>query len=148
MRKLIRIAALESNVVEVSLNKERIAKIVHAMLNAYADTVGLPAVQTTEYDSAAKASTEAAVQLVLDNPEITGEALHQAWVEARQAEGWVYGETKDADAKTHPCLVSWDQLSKEHRIKDEFFISIVQSYAKVFGDLAPEWNVKETGTAE
>lgn len=148
MRKIIRTVSVETTVTAISLNVERIARIVHAMLNAYSSIVGTPVVEPGDYDEAAKTSTETAVQLVLDNPSVTAEQLHQSWMQARQNEGWVYGEVKDVTAKTHPCLVEWSELSKEHRIKDEFFISIVNSYKNTFGDLEPEWEVKTVEVAE
>lgn len=149
MRKIITTVSKEAAEVTISLNVERIARIVHAMLNAYSGLVGLATVsETDDYDAAAKSSTEQAVQLVLQNPEITAEALHQHWVESKKNEGWVYGEAKDSQAKTHPCLVDWSELSKEHRIKDEFFISIVASYKNTFGDLEPEWTVEAADDSE
>lgn len=51
--------------------------------------------------------------------------LHQAWVDAKVADGWTYGPAKDGDAKTHPCLLAYDQLPAEQRIKDVLFTSIV-----------------------
>jgi hypothetical protein len=148
MRKIIRTISTEATVAAISLKVDRIARIVHAMLNAYSAVVGTPVVEPGDYDEAAKTSTESAVQLVLDNPSVTADQLHQSWVQARQNEGWVYGEVKDATAKTHPCLVEWSELSKEHRIKDEFFISIVNSYKNTFGDLEPEWKVETVEVTE
>ncbi len=149
MRKIIKTISTEATVTKISLNVERIARIVHAMLNAYSDVIGIATVVPAgDYDEVAKSSTEQAVQVVLDNPQITAETLHQNWVTARKNEGWVYGESKDATAKTHPCLVDWSELSKEHRIKDEFFISIVNSYKNTFGDLEPEWDVETVEVSE
>lgn len=57
----------------------------------------------------------------------TPEQLHDAWCEFQKADGWVLGETKDVVAKTHPCLVQYDQLPAEQRNKDQFFIAVVES---------------------
>lgn len=57
----------------------------------------------------------------------TPEALHDAWCEFQRADGWVHGETKDPLAKTHPCLVPYDQLPVEQRNKDQFFLAVVDS---------------------
>jgi uncharacterized protein YodC (DUF2158 family) len=43
------------------------------------------------------------------------------------AEGWVYGETKDSEKKTHPCLVSYDELPEFQKKKDALFCAIVDS---------------------
>ena len=46
------------------------------------------------------------------------ENIHISWMREKEVSGWVYGETKDATAKTHPCMVPYDQLPKEQRVKD------------------------------
>jgi hypothetical protein len=66
------------------------------------------------------------VQFILDNPNTFSEAVHQAWMDQKLAEGWVYGEEKDAVAKTHPCLVSYERLPVEQQRKDKLFQAIVQ----------------------
>ena len=38
------------------------------------------------------------------------ENVHEVWAAARLAEGWVYGETRDDEAKRTPCLVPYDEL--------------------------------------
>lgn len=58
---------------------------------------------------------------------ITDEELHDAWCDSKRADGWTYGPAKDADAKTHPCLVPYVQLPVEQRAKDALFRAIVQA---------------------
>lgn len=41
--------------------------------------------------------------------------------------GWGYGEVKDANAKTHPCIVPFDQLPEFQRKKDALFCAIVDA---------------------
>lgn len=55
----------------------------------------------------------------------TPEQLHEAWCADRVANGWVYGEQKDQEAKTHPCLVPYEQLSEADRAKDALFHAVV-----------------------
>lgn len=44
-------------------------------------------------------------------------------------EGWVYGEVKNADEKTHPCIVPFDQLPIAQQKKDAIFRAIVKTLA-------------------
>lgn len=67
------------------------------------------------------------VQYRLDNPNAEPSAQHNAWMEAKKADGWVYGEVKDAEAKTHPCMVPYEQLPLFQQKKDELFIAIVDA---------------------
>jgi hypothetical protein len=39
--------------------------------------------------------------------------------------GWQYGPVKDALLLTHPCLVDYDKLPPEQRVKDSLFGQIV-----------------------
>ena len=47
--------------------------------------------------------------------------MHNNWLEQKVKDGWVYGEVKDAIAKTHPCIVSYDALPEAQRKKDDIF---------------------------
>lgn len=48
---------------------------------------------------------------------------HRRWMEFKLEHGWVYGSEKDMDAKTHPCLVPYEDLPEAQRLKDSIFIS-------------------------
>jgi hypothetical protein len=43
---------------------------------------------------------------------------HDNWVDERSGQGWRYGTTFNAKAKTHPLLRPWDQLPDEYRKPD------------------------------
>lgn len=36
--------------------------------------------------------------------------VHDVWAMSRMNDGWNYGEKRDGQKKTHPCLVSYDGL--------------------------------------
>ncbi|MGI5293166.1 RyR domain-containing protein [Nonomuraea polychroma] len=59
----------------------------------------------------------------------TPQALHEEWCKTKLAAGWTYGPVKDGDAKTHPCLVSYEALPEAQRIKDHMFHAIVRAMA-------------------
>lgn len=52
---------------------------------------------------------------------------HENWLHFKLADGWTYGPEKDLEAKTHPCMVPYDQLPEEQRLKDTIFISVVNA---------------------
>lgn len=58
----------------------------------------------------------------------TPEELHESWCDYKVENGWCYGTIKDEEAKTHPCLVNYDQLPEEQKLKDQVFHSIVQTF--------------------
>ena len=40
---------------------------------------------------------------------------HEVWARERMAEGWHWGPKRDDDAKTHPSLVPYQQLSESEK---------------------------------
>lgn len=65
------------------------------------------------------------VEKHLENPSMTPEQTHQSWLDEKIAQGWVYGEEKDPENKTHPCIVPYDELDPAQRAKDYLFKAVV-----------------------
>ena len=68
-----------------------------------------------------KESAIAGVRFHIANPDASDDASHNSWMEQKVADGWVFGEVKDADAKTHPCMVPFEDLPAEQQAKDALF---------------------------
>lgn len=81
-----------------------------------------PGAQQWQRDSAIEG-----VKYALDNPNATPENQHEAWSAAKETTGWVYGDVKDAVAKTHPCLVPYAELPEFQKTKDKLFQAIVKA---------------------
>lgn len=62
-------------------------------------------------------------------PNAKPEDSHRNWMINKKAEGWVYGPVKDPDAKTHPCIVPFDELPEWQQKKDVLFLAIVRALA-------------------
>jgi len=58
---------------------------------------------------------------------MTPEDSHESWSRAKYADGWRYGDVKDADAKTHPCLLPYSDLPPTQRLKDHLFRATVHA---------------------
>lgn len=67
------------------------------------------------------------VQYRLDNPNAGHDAQHNSWMDEKVNSGWIYGEVKDAEKKTHPCIVPFEQLPEFQQKKDALFCAIVDS---------------------
>lgn len=52
--------------------------------------------------------------------------LHDDWVTAYEAMGWVYGPERDAKRKTHPDMVPYDDLEPRERDKDAVFVALCE----------------------
>lgn len=102
----------------------RCARLIHVAVQALNDAHGEP---TIDWDTNMPSVT-AGVRRVLENPKETAEENHNAWMAYKAAEGWTWGPVKNATAKTHPCLVSFDALSPVDKAKDTIFLNIVREY--------------------
>lgn len=57
---------------------------------------------------------------------------HDGWLAEKKRTGWVYGEKKDPELKTHPCFVPYDELPPDQRAKDGIFVSVVVAVLNAF----------------
>ena len=55
---------------------------------------------------------------LLDLTEKIAENVHENWSAGRLAEGWTYGQTRDDEKKTTPCLVPYSELPEEEKEYD------------------------------
>lgn len=67
------------------------------------------------------------VKFAIENPDAGYDAQHNAWTSDKIADGWVYGPVKDAEKKTHPCLVPFGELPLFQQKKDILFQAIVNA---------------------
>lgn len=54
-------------------------------------------------------------QDLLELTEKIAENVHENWSVGRIADGWTYGQTRDDDKKTTPCLVPYSELSDSEK---------------------------------
>lgn len=113
-----------------------VAKICHEANKAYCETLG--DTSQVPWEDAPEWQRESAIKGVkfcLDNPDAPASANHDSWLEVKRADGWKYGEVKNADKKEHPCFVPYEQLPEAQKAKDHLFKAIVAVFAHhVTGD--------------
>lgn len=105
----------------------RIARVAHEVNRAYC--VALGDLSQCVWELAPEWQRESArmgVDLHLSG-EFGPEASHISWMRQKVAEGWVYGAKKDPIAKTHHCLVPFDQLPVAQQAKDFIFRGVVHA---------------------
>jgi len=110
------------------MNEKQIARICHEVNKAYCETLGdTSQVSWEEAPKDIQDSAIAGVKATMKNPNLTPKEQHEIWMEHKVKEGWVNGSVKNAEAKTHPCIVKYSWLPKEQRLKDILFGTIVKS---------------------
>ena len=105
-----------------------IAQVAHAINAAYCLSLG-DASQVAWEDAPEwqQKSAIAGVEMHLANPDSTPEQAHESWLAQKVADGWVYGEVKDAEKKVHPCCRPYDELPSEQKSKDYLFRAVVHA---------------------
>lgn len=113
------------------MRREDIVEIAKLAFNANANYCKLLNQKTLKnWDEASdqiRESTINGVETLINNPEMTPEESHKNWMEWRGENGWIWGEVKDEEKKTHPNMVEYDELPDTEKIKDFIFHSIVRS---------------------
>lgn len=105
----------------------QIARVCHEANRAYCVAIGDHS--QVAWDDAPEWQRTSAINGVLlhiDHPNLTDSASHDAWMAEKVATGWIYGPEKDAEKKTHPCLVPFHDLPREQQVKDALFAAIVR----------------------
>lgn len=109
-------------------NLEQIAKVCHEANKSWCEANGDNSQKHwDEAEQWQKDSAIAGVKFRFENPDAKEDSQHNAWMQDKVKDGWVYGEVKDPVAKTHPCIVPFDQLPIFQQKKDALFCAIVDA---------------------
>lgn len=109
----------------------QIAKTCHEVNRAFCQSLGDDSQPV--WDEAPDWQKESAINGVryhIDNPGSTPEDSHKSWLAEKEEGGWVYGKMKNAEMKTHPCMVPYIELSEDQQTKDSLFIAVVESFMR------------------
>ena len=44
--------------------------------------------------------------------------VHEVWAETRIRQGWTFGEQRNDELKTHPCLIPYEELPESEKVYD------------------------------
>lgn len=107
---------------------EQAARVAHEVNRAYCQAIG--DMSQLPWDAAPNWQRESAVngvRHIMANPETTPEESHQNWLKEKILTGWTYGPVKDVEKRIHPCMVAYDKLPIEQRVKDHLFGAAVRA---------------------
>lgn len=119
---------MEASTVVHRSTLEQVARVCHEANRAYCTTTG--DLSQPAWDDAPdwqKESAIAGVAAIVDGRVTRPEDSHASWAAQKVADGWVYGPAKDPVAKTHPCLVAYEELPAEQRAKDYLFLAVAMT---------------------
>jgi hypothetical protein len=108
------------------------ARVAHEANRAYCISLGDPS--QVYFDDAPQWQRDSAITGVRGVLRGNGSReSHESWLKEKLNAGWTYGPVKDADKKTHPCFVHYDDLPPAQRKKDEIFVGVVRVMAAALG---------------
>jgi len=103
-----------------------IAKVAHEINRSYCTAIGddsqLPWEEATEGQ---RESCIAGVVTHLNNPNMTPEQSHISWLNHKKERGWCWGPVKNEEKRQHPCMMEYDSLPEDQRVKDYLFATVV-----------------------
>jgi len=114
------------------ITPEVIARVVRTVNKIHCESIG--DYSQPDWDDAPQWQKESAIEGVLGilNGEITTpEESHKKWLKHKEETGWKYGPVKDTEKKEHPCMVPYDELPEEQKVKDKFFFGVVKSLLNI-----------------
>ncbi|KKK49537.1 hypothetical protein LCGC14_3134050 [marine sediment metagenome] len=107
---------------------ENIARVTHETNRAYCLTLGDSS--QDPWDNAPDWQRESAIEgvfAIVDGDVTKPEESHESWMAQKVKDGWIYGVQKNPATKTHPCMVPYDELPPEQKVKDSLFFAVVNA---------------------
>jgi hypothetical protein len=110
------------------MTREDIARTTYNVNRAYCEALGDhsfgPWEEAPEWQ---KVANRAGVNFHLCHPDAPPSASHESWFAQKLADGWTWGSKKDPEKKEHPCMVPFEDLPADQRVKDYLFKAVVES---------------------
>ena len=110
------------------IDELKIAELCHNVNKAYCEALGDSSQPTwSNAPEWQKSSALTGVNFHLSGDRKPSDS-HESWLLQKVNDGWVYGKDKDPIAKTHPCIVPYDDLPTEQKVKDYLFKAVVDTF--------------------
>ena len=108
------------------MNDIAIAQVVHAAMREYSAQIGeaVPPMWVNMPTDVQNVVMQG-ISIIRSTPNTTSLEIHDSWLKGMLGKGWTHGAKKCGDLRTHPCMVSYDELPEVQRVKDDLFRSIV-----------------------
>lgn len=108
------------------LKRSEIAAIAHEQNRIYCESQGDNS--QVYWDEAEEWQTKSAINGVdaIADGKVTGPGdSHRNWMAEKEEDGWIWGEVKDTELKTHPDMMPFEELSAAEQFKDHLFFTTV-----------------------
>jgi hypothetical protein len=106
----------------------QIAQVIHGMNCALQDIQGDPSPSAPWAATIPEIKRNVAEGVAGARRGETPRQSHEAWCQRLLDAGWRYGPVKNEHERTHPCLVSYDELPPGQRLKNDLFLAVVTAF--------------------
>ena len=97
--------------------RESIARVCHEANRAWCQILGDDSQPPWEdAPDWQRVSAMKGVKFHIGTPDAGPQGSHESWLKLKEETGWVYGAEKDPEAKTHPCIMPFDELPPEQQM--------------------------------
>ena len=113
------------------MQPEAIARVCYETLRAIDEAAGIePVVAWNQASRSARDTYIGGVHAALANRHLSAQDLHAVWMDDKLKAGWTYGPRADAEQKTHPALLPFDEMPPHQRTKDFVFVALVTALSR------------------
>lgn len=106
----------------------KIARLAHQLNKEYCSVI-LDDNSQPDWSDAPEWQKESAingVKMFLTNPDATPEDSHKNWYDFKKKDGWKFGPVKDPIKKEHPCMMPYEELPDDQKVKDSLYSNTVK----------------------
>lgn len=105
-----------------------IAEFAHEINRAYCEAIGDQSQpKWADLPAHLQAGIMMGVEANIDSI-MSPEQSHSVWMEEKRRTGWRYAPVKNVEAREHPCMVPWDLLPQDQRVKDYLFVAVMRLF--------------------
>lgn len=114
-----------------------IATVAVMVIAAFKSSIGEDAVEDfAVLPEPQKKSLLDGIEMLVADPDAGPDARHSAWVNGMLTDGWALGDEINEQNKTHPLLMSFDELPESEQIKEKLLHAVVRSMSS--GEMADD----------
>jgi hypothetical protein len=116
---------------DFNLTARQIAEMIHSVTSKIPRMDGSIVNSWHELTEEEQNLAENAVKKLYSEPLQTAEEHHELWMYLKLSDGWKLGDF-DAENKTHPCLIQFNDLPPSEICKDMIWQNLIETFKQFY----------------
>ena len=105
-----------------------LAEALHTVTRLLGRTDGQTISTWAELGNEDRLRSAMAINAIMRDSTRTAEELHNLWLQIKVSMGWKYGPVYNLGKLEHPCIISFDRLPTEEKLKDEIWLFLTELF--------------------